>query len=94
MGALSSVVGASGSWATATPAPDAGAAVRVEAAGDDASAAEAERIVVGLAPGVRALAQEEVNALLVELGGRHAHVVRLKSGDPFVASRGGEEACA
>lgn len=48
MGALSSVVGASGSWATATPAPDAGAAVRVEAAGDDASAAEAERIVAAM----------------------------------------------
>jgi uroporphyrin-III C-methyltransferase len=40
------------------------------------------------------LPQAEVNALLVELGRRHDAVVRLKSGDPFVASRGGEEASA
>lgn len=53
----------------------------------------AERHVVGLAPGRRALPQAEVNALLVELG-RQGDVVRLKSGDPFVASRGGEEAIA
>ena len=56
--------------------------------------ADAERRCVGLAPGQRALAQTEVNALLVELGRRHDAVVRLKSGDPFVASRGGEEASA
>ena len=49
---------------------------------------------VGLAPGQLALPQAEVNALLVELGRRHDAVVRLKSGDPFVASRGGEEATA
>jgi uroporphyrin-III C-methyltransferase len=55
--------------------------------------ADAERHVVGLAPGRRALPQDEVNALLVELG-RRGDVVRLKSGDPFVASRGGEEAVA
>jgi uroporphyrin-III C-methyltransferase len=55
---------------------------------------EAVRICVGLAPGQRALPQEEVNDLLVDLGGRYDHVVRLKSGDPFVASRGGEEAAA
>ncbi|HEX6620135.1 MAG TPA: uroporphyrinogen-III C-methyltransferase [Solirubrobacteraceae bacterium] len=56
--------------------------------------AGAERRCVGLAPGQRALAQAEVNALLVELGRRNDAVVRLKSGDPFVASRGGEEASA
>jgi uroporphyrin-III C-methyltransferase len=55
---------------------------------------EAERRCVGRAPGQRALAQNEVNALLVELGRRGRAVVRLKSGDPFVASRGGEEALA
>jgi uroporphyrin-III C-methyltransferase len=55
--------------------------------------AEAKRHCVGRAPGRRALAQAEVNALLVELG-RRGDVVRLKSGDPFVASRGGEEAVA
>jgi uroporphyrin-III C-methyltransferase len=38
-----------------------------------------------------ALSQEAVNDLLVELG-RVRPVLRLKSGDAFVASRGGEEA--
>ncbi len=55
--------------------------------------AGAERHRVGRAPGARALAQHEVNALLIELG-RRGDVVRLKSGDPFVASRGAEEAVA
>ncbi len=56
--------------------------------------AGAERHCVGLAPGQRALPQAAVNALLVDLGRRRDAVVRLKSGDPFVASRGGEEASA
>ena len=56
--------------------------------------ADVELHCVGLAPGQRALPQAEVNALLVGLGRRHDAVVRLKSGDPFVASRGGEEAGA
>jgi uroporphyrin-III C-methyltransferase len=56
--------------------------------------AGAQRHCVGLAPGQRGRPQPEVNALLVELGRRHDAVVRLKSGDPFVASRGGEEASA
>jgi uroporphyrin-III C-methyltransferase len=56
--------------------------------------AGAVRRCVGLAPGQRALPQADVNALLVELAREHATVVRLKSGDPFVASRGGEEAHA
>jgi uroporphyrin-III C-methyltransferase len=56
--------------------------------------AEAERVCVGLAPGRRALPQDEVNALLVDYGATGRRVVRLKSGDPFVASRGGEEAQA
>jgi uroporphyrin-III C-methyltransferase len=55
---------------------------------------DAVRHCVGRAPGQRALPQAEVNALLVDLGGSHDAVVRLKSGDPFVASRGGEEARA
>jgi uroporphyrin-III C-methyltransferase len=53
----------------------------------------AERHCVGRAPGRRALPQPDVNALLIELG-RGSDVVRLKSGDPFVASRGAEEAVA
>jgi uroporphyrin-III C-methyltransferase len=55
--------------------------------------AEAERHCVGRAPGRKALSQPAVNELLVELG-KTRDVVRLKSGDPFVASRGGEEAVA
>jgi uroporphyrin-III C-methyltransferase len=55
---------------------------------------QAERRCVGRAPGHRALPQDEVNALLVALGRTGRAVVRLKSGDPFVASRGGEEALA
>lgn len=55
---------------------------------------EAERLCVGLMPGRRAVPQPEVNALLVDLGRSGRDVVRLKSGDPFVASRGGEEAAA
>ena len=54
---------------------------------------EAEKHCVGRAPGRKALPQAEVNALLIELG-RTRDVVRLKSGDPFVASRGAEEAVA
>ncbi|WP_205695697.1 uroporphyrinogen-III C-methyltransferase [Conexibacter sp. SYSU D00693] len=60
----------------------------------DLAPPSAARHRVGLARGERALSQDEVNALLVELGRKHEHVVRLKSGDAFVASRGGEEALA
>jgi uroporphyrin-III C-methyltransferase len=58
--------------------------------------ATAVRHCVGRAPGQPALRQDEVNALLVALGRQDPvrRVVRLKSGDPFVASRGGEEALA
>jgi uroporphyrin-III C-methyltransferase len=55
--------------------------------------AVAQRHCVGRAPGRKALSQPEVNRLLIELGTRD-DVIRLKSGDPFVASRGGEEAVA
>jgi uroporphyrinogen III methyltransferase/synthase len=56
--------------------------------------AGAERHYAGKRPGEHAMTQERINALLVELGGRLATVVRLKGGDPFIFGRGGEEALA
>lgn len=48
-------------------------------------------IFAGKEKGNHALPQDKINALLAELVERHALVVRLKGGDPFVFGRGGEE---
>ena len=52
----------------------------------------AEKVYVGKKPGNPSMPQEEINALLVELGRAGKTVVRLKGGDPYIFGRGGEEA--
>ncbi|CDX55308.1 Siroheme synthase (Includes: Uroporphyrinogen-III C-methyltransferase; Precorrin-2 dehydrogenase; Sirohydrochlorin ferrochelatase) [Mesorhizobium plurifarium] len=55
---------------------------------------DAERLPVGKRKGCHSKSQEEINALLIELGRAGSKVVRLKSGDPLVFGRAGEEMAA
>ena len=55
---------------------------------------DAELRYVGKEGGGPSVAQEEIEALMLELALGGALVVRLKGGDPFVFGRGGEEALA
>ena len=52
----------------------------------------AKIIYVGKKGGHHILAQEKINAMIVEEAKKEKLVVRLKGGDPFIFGRGGEEA--
>lgn len=55
---------------------------------------DARRIYVGKAKGAHAATQDEINAILVAEARAGRRVVRLKSGDPLIYGRAGEEMAA
>jgi len=57
-------------------------------------APRAQRFFVGKRAGRKAIAQETIHRLMIRAARQGRRVVRLKSGDPFVFGRGGEEALA
>ncbi len=59
-----------------------------------AFAPRAETVYAGKEASRHSLPQADINRILISLARRHAVVVRLKGGDPFVFGRGGEEAAA
>jgi uroporphyrin-III C-methyltransferase/precorrin-2 dehydrogenase/sirohydrochlorin ferrochelatase len=52
---------------------------------------EAKRMLVGKRGGRTSCKQEDINATMVQLARAGKHVVRLKSGDPMIFGRAGEE---
>jgi len=55
---------------------------------------DAERIPVGKAKGKTSTSQSQINGLLVDLAKKGKKVARLKSGDPMIFGRAGEEIAA
>ena len=52
---------------------------------------EAKRLLVGKRGGRRSCKQEDINELMTKFAKQGKHVVRLKSGDPMIFGRAGEE---
>lgn len=52
---------------------------------------EARRMLVGKRAGRESCRQEDINAMMIKLARQGKHVVRLKSGDPMIFGRAGEE---
>lgn len=52
---------------------------------------EAKRLLVGKRGYAPSVKQDDINAMMVALAGQGKHVVRLKSGDPGIFGRAGEE---
>lgn len=52
---------------------------------------EAKRMLVGKRGRRESCAQEDINTLMIKLARQGKHVVRLKSGDPMIFGRAGEE---
>lgn len=55
---------------------------------------EAKRILVGKRAGRPSCKQDEINAMMIDLAKAGRRVVRLKSGDPMIFGRAGEEIAA
>ena len=52
---------------------------------------EAKRMLVGKRGGRQSCRQDDINDLMIKLAKQGKHVVRLKSGDPMIFGRAGEE---
>lgn len=57
----------------------------------DLARREAKRILVGKRGGRESCRQDDINDMMVKLAKAGRHVVRLKSGDPMIFGRAGEE---